>query len=75
MIRRFCPDCKEITPQKTVSYDPDDPESLIIWECVVCKNATGFCESPEIEILGKEQIYKPENQNRDKAIIGFRKVN
>jgi len=50
MMKRFCPDCQKITPQKTVSYDPDDPEGLIIWECVICKNSVGFYDGSEIEI-------------------------
>lgn len=54
MKRRFCPDCKEITPQRTASYDPDDPESLIVWECSICKNAVGFYDSSEEGLFSEE---------------------
>lgn len=34
---RECPNCKQLTAQEQVSYDPYDQESFLIWKCTMCK--------------------------------------
>jgi ribosomal protein L37AE/L43A len=57
MITRtaHCPDCDAETPQRVRKYDPDDPDSLLIWVCNLCGESVGFMDpgDPEGKILDK----------------------
>lgn len=32
----YCPECKEETVQKLVLSDPDNPDSMQLWQCDKC---------------------------------------
>lgn len=40
--RGFCPECQDSTQQTLKPYDPDDPNSILVWECDVCHSQTEF---------------------------------
>jgi len=42
--RKFCPDCRCHVQAEITKYDPDDPESSLIWQCLQCGNAIEFFE-------------------------------
>lgn len=35
-IHHFCTNCQQVTPQITTPYDPDDPDSPLIYLCLKC---------------------------------------
>lgn len=39
-----------------------------------CEDATAPTDEPQVEILSDEYYNSPANQNRDNAIIGYKKV-
>jgi ribosomal protein L44E len=41
-IIRYCPRCKEETPQRIDSYNPDQDNSLEIYVCEICLEANDF---------------------------------
>jgi len=42
--RKFCPDCGCHVQAEITKYDPDDPESSLIWKCLQCGNAIEYFE-------------------------------
>lgn len=39
-----CPECKQNTEHRLVPYNPDDPDSMLAWECTKCKELTDILE-------------------------------
>jgi hypothetical protein len=42
--RKYCPDCKCQVQAEVSKYNPDDPESLLIWQCFQCGCAIEFID-------------------------------
>ena len=40
--KQYCHKCEKETNQKLEKYNPDDPESDLIWICDECKEGISF---------------------------------
>ncbi len=40
--KRYCPECKKLTMQKLLLFDPDNMDSELIWTCNDCNEGNDF---------------------------------